>query len=225
MGIDSKKQIDRNLQIIPPEAQKAFNFLSKQKWLLNSDWYLAGGTALALQAGHRVSVDLDFFTVNPDLNSDSILTYLAGDKNWKANIVQDKTLYGELFEAKVSFISYPFFIPEQKFIYYGCIKILNALDIAVMKVIAVSQRGRKRDFFDLYWCANNLESLENIVKRLKIQYPSVAHDYYHILKSLMYFEDAEQDPDPNIYFKASWHDIKNFFTKEVSGMMNKFILE
>jgi len=88
-------------------------------------------------------------------------------------------------------------------------------DVAVMKIIAISQRGRKRDFFDLYWCVKNLGPLIDTLKKLKKQYPSVAHDYHHILKSLVYFADAESDPNPEIYFKADWKEVKNFFRKEV----------
>lgn len=76
-------------------------------------------------------------------------------------------------------------------------------------------RPRKRDFFDLYWCAKNLEPLEKTIRRLKRQYPTVAHDYNHILKSLVYFEDAESDPVPEIYFTADWEEVRNFFMKEV----------
>ncbi|MFH0755497.1 MAG: nucleotidyl transferase AbiEii/AbiGii toxin family protein [bacterium] len=72
-----------------------------------------------------------------------------------------------------------------------------------MKIITISQRGRKRDFFDFYYCVKNIEPLENLIKRLKIQYPSVAHNFHHILKSLIYFKDAENDPEPEIYFKTS----------------------
>ena len=131
------------------------------------------------------------------------------------NPKQKSTIYGELFKAKVSFITYPFFIPKEQPKFYGFIRILSALDIAVMKIIAISQRGRKRDFFDLYWCAQNIEPLINIIERLKTQYPSVAHDYHHLLKSLVYFADAESDPAPTIYFKASWRKVKNFFIKEI----------
>ena len=84
-----------------------------------------------------------------------------------------------------------------------------------MKIVAISQRGRKRDFFDLYWCAKNIEPLEKTIKRLKIKYPSVAHDYHHILKSLVYFNDAENDPVPEINFKVSWNEVKRFFKTEI----------
>lgn len=83
-----------------------------------------------------------------------------------------------------------------------------------MKIIAVSQRGRKRDFFDLYWCAKNIEPLENLIKRLKIQYPTVAHNYHHILKSLIYFKDAESDPMPEIFLRRHGKMLKIFLKKK-----------
>ncbi len=92
-----------------------------------------------------------------------------------------------------------------------------------MKIVAISQRGKKRDFFDLFWCAHNVEPLENIIVRLKEQYPSVAHNYHHILKALVYFNDAEIDPDPQIYFKANWKEVKKFFTKEVPIIAKKIM--
>ena len=134
-------------EILPRQTKKALMFLSEEKWLKESNWYLAGGTALVLQAR----------------------------------------------------------------------------DIAVMKITAISQRGRKRDFFDLYWCAKNIEPLEEIIKRLKVQYPSVAHDYHHILKSLVYFEDAESDPEPEINFDTGWKKVKNFFIKEIPEIADKIM--
>lgn len=224
MDIDFRKQIESNLDIIPSETKKAFIFLSEQSWLGESDWYLAGGTALALQAGNRSSVDLDFFTTEKDFNKSELLDNFLGNNKWATTLNRKNTIYGELFKAKVSFIAYPFFVPKQDFIQYGSIKILQPIDIAVMKIIAISQRGRKRDFFDVYWCAKNIEPLENTIKRLFVQYPSVAHDFHHILKSLVYFEDAESDPKPEIYFKVSWQEIKKFFKKEILAITDKIII-
>ena len=91
----------------------------------------------------------------------------------------------------------------------------------MMKIIAISQRGRKRDFFDLYWCAKNIESLEQAMLRLDEQYPTVRHNYHHIIKSLDYFDDAENDPAPKIFFKASWKEVKNFFRKEAVALIRQ----
>lgn len=215
MAITARKQLNFCFNILPRQTKKALDFLSGQNWLKNSCWYLAGGTALALQCGHRRSIDLDFFSEKKDFNNEDLLGKFSEVKEWNTTINRKNTIYGELLKAKVSFIAYPFFIPKQEPIWHGSIRILNPIDIAVMKITAISQRGRKRDFLDLYWCAQNLEPLKNIILRIKEQYPSVAHDYHHILKSLVYFEDAESDPMPEIFFKAGWRTVKNFFIKEV----------
>ena len=205
------------------KTKKALMFLSEEKWLKEQSWYLAGGTALALQAGNRKSLDLDFFTQEKNFDEKKLTERFIENNNWQTEVEDRNTVYGELFKAKVSFIAYPFFIPKQEPSWHGSIRVLNPIDIGVMKITAISQRGRKRDFFDLYWCAKNIEPLENIIKRLKIQYPSVAHDYHHILKSLVYFEDAESDPEPEIYFDANWKKVKIFFTKEIPIIAEKIM--
>ncbi len=212
-----------HFKTIPPDTKKALDFLSLQDWLKDSTWYLAGGTALALSAGHRKSVDLDFFNELSEFDSKKFLKKFSGNNAWKIYINKENTIYGELFGAKVSFIAYPFFVPKQPYLQYGFIKVLAPKDIGVMKIVAISQRGKKRDFFDLFWCAHNIESIESIIVRLKEQYPSVAHNYHHILKALVYFNDAETDPEPQIYFKVTWKEVKKFFTKEIPLIAKKII--
>ena len=222
MDVASQK-IDWHFKTIPPHTKKALDFLSLQNWLKQSDWYLAGGTALALSAGHRKSLDLDFFNTQKNIDNNELLSNFLENKNWDTNLNKKNTIYGELLGAKVSFIAYPFFVPKQNYLRYGSINVLAPKDVAVMKIIAISQRGRKRDFFDLYWCVHNVEHLENIILKLKEQYPSVAHGYHHILKSLVYFEDADADLDPEIYFKVTWKEVKRFFTKEIPMIAKKII--
>jgi len=212
-----------NFGIIPAQTKKAFDFLSSQSWLKDSGWYLAGGTALAMQAEHRKSYDLDFFSTERKFDTKQVLGKLLGDSGWETNVDEENTIYGVLFGAKVSFIAYPFFVPDAEFIKYGAINVLAARDVAVMKIIAISQRGRKRDFFDLYWCAKNIEPLEDIIKRLKKQYPGVAHDYHHILNSMDYFEDAKDDPEPELNFKANWSEVKNYFQTEIPAITKKIM--
>lgn len=219
----ASKKIIWHYKTLPTQTKKALDFLSAEKWLEKSEWYLAGGTALALQTGVRKSYDLDFFTTNANFNGKKLLAHFINNPNWKTEVEEKNTIYGELYGAKVSFIAYPFFIPKKNFIQHGLIKVLRSIDVAVMKITAISQRGKKRDFFDLYWCAKNIEPLEDIIRRLKVQYPSVAHDYHHILKSLVYFKDAEGDPAPNIFFKATWPEVKKFFTKEIPQITKKII--
>ncbi len=223
MDAPPTNNIDSHFKFLPPETVEAFIFLSKQQWLGIDGWYLAGGTALALQTGNRRSVDLDFFTTEKDFNERNLLTQFIDCPDWSVDIEEKNTIYGLLYGAKISFIAYPFFIPKQDFIQYGTIKILQPTDIAVMKIMAVSQRGRKRDFFDLYWCAKHIEPLDNLIRRLRDQYPSVAHDYNHILKSLVYFGDAETDPDPDTLFDSDWKEVKEFFETEIPKITKELV--
>lgn len=207
---------------LPTATKKALDHLAKETWLKRTLWYLAGGTALALQAGHRRSLDLDFFLPDNDFPLPSVTKHFT-PKVWRTNIARQGTLYGTLLNAKVSFIAYPFFVPRQKASWYGAVRVLSPRDIAVMKIIAVSQRGRKRDFVDLYWYAKNEEPLVNVLRRLPDQYPSVAHDYHHIIKSLMYFADADKDLMPELYFRANWKTIKRFFQTEARQIAEKLL--
>ncbi len=72
MDFTSQKSINWNYGALPRQAKKALDFLSTEKWLKKSEWYLAGGTALALYVGHRRSVDLDFFTIQRDFDEKKI---------------------------------------------------------------------------------------------------------------------------------------------------------
>ena len=180
---------------------------------------------MALQAGTRKSYDLDFFTPESEFNGNLLLANFLRTTDWKTELVEKNTIYGELFGSKISFLSNPLFLPGWELARHGAVSVLSPVDIAVMKIIAVSQRGRKRDFYDLYWCARNLETLKDLILRLPAQYPSVAHNYHHILKSLVYFQDADSDPDPVICFQASWKEIRSFFQKEIPQIAKKLVMQ
>ena len=156
-----------------------------------------GGTAMAIQCGHRQSVDLDFFTSKQELSIETTIKKLAVE--WHTTLREKGTLYGELFDTKVSFIVNPNFKPSSAFHAYGSITILDIKDIAVMKPLAVSRRGTKRDFFDLFWYAEHKEGLSSVFSRFPKHYPHRNYNLHHILKGLMYFEDADNDPDPVIF--------------------------
>lgn len=211
-----------HIEALPKATLKALDFLSKEEWLKKSSWYLAGGTALALQVGHRQSVDLDFFHPLLDFSETKLVEYFK-DADWETDFVREATVYGKLFGAKVSFIGYPFFVPEEEFLQYGNVKVLQTKDIAVMKIIATSQRGKKRDFVDLYWYANNGGSLEGAIVKVLDQYPKTNHNLHHILKSLTFFEDAEADPMPQVNFEVTWQEVKSYFLKEIPIITRKLL--
>ena len=219
---EDKKPEDLYLDRLPKATQKAFRFIIDQEIVSSSEWYLAGGTALALQVGHRESVDLDFFTQTATFDEDALERMLAQTKTWETTLRQKGTIYGKLLGAKVSFIAYPFFQPSTEYIRCGNIRILIPEDIAAMKIIAISQRGRKRDFIDLYWYCHNREPLKHVIERAIKQFPQ-NHNIPHFFKSLVYFADAEEDPIPNLHFEVKWQDVKKFFEKEVPKLTREML--
>ena len=215
IAITSVAAGDLHTEVLPPETQKAF-FACVELDFLKSEWYLAGGTALALQVGHRSSEDLDFFTERATFEILDIERALMKRGNWATTQARAGTLWGIFQKAKISFIAYPFFRPSPAGIQCGNIRILVPDDIAAMKIIAVSQRGRKRDFVDLYWYGTvNKKSLSDTILRAIAQFPEKEHSMPHFLKSLVYFADAEDDPMPVLHFNADWKTVKEYFRREI----------
>lgn len=87
-------------------------------------------------------------------------------------------------------------------------------DIAAMKLAAISERGTKRDFIDLYFILQNT-SLDKILQFYDKKYKKLTSNLFHIKKSLVCFTDAEEDPMPKMIMAVSWKEVKNFFRKEI----------
>lgn len=209
------------LDALPLFARDAFLRCTELTLFASGDWYLAGGTALALQAGHRQSQDLDFFTTQKSFDVGELERILgSNEQTWHTESRGEGTLYGELRNAKMSLIAYPFFRPAEPLLKKGTVSILTPPDIAAMKITAISQRGKKRDFVDLFWLSQNIQPLDESFERAARQY-TISQNPNHILKSLVYFADAESDPMPTLFFKASWEEIKKYFQQEVSHLAKK----
>ena len=199
---------------LPDTTRKALFQSAKMDVFSGSGWYLAGGTALALQVGHRQSVDLDFFTTRNNFNEVEVEKILFASGKWSTDFREAGTIYGKLMGAKMSLIAYPFFVPSKAWVCFGTLRILPPSDIAAMKIIAVSQRGRKRDFVDLYWYCLHRESLSTVIHRAIDSYPGQKHNLPHLIQSLTYFDDADKDPMPPLLFEVSWDGVKKFFREE-----------
>lgn len=129
---------DLRLDALPATTRRAFLACLKLPLFKKNGWYLAGGTAMTLQVGHRQSLDLDFFTRQKNIKEMEIQRELSMTKKWQMTYQEEGTLYGIFFGAKISFISYPFFRPTKKRLYCGTVSILLPPDIAAMKIIATS---------------------------------------------------------------------------------------
>lgn len=205
------------LECLPGEGQKV---LKKLKSLVNThEFILAGGTALALQIGHRLSVDLDFFTAKP-FSTDKLFQKMKKLK-LEPEILQEEegTLVVVIEKTKVSMMRYDYPFLEKLERLKG-IPVAAVIDIASMKTIAISQRGAKRDFVDFYFILQRTpfwKIAENMVGRFgKERINAVA-----IGKAFVYFFDADVDPAPKYLEKEKpdWNAIKTFFKKNTKQMV------
>jgi len=181
------------------------------------DFSLAGGTGLALRMGHRISVDLDLFCTK-DFTPEQILQELQSDFNIQINNISKNTLNLIINEIKVDVLSYKYPLLKEIEIEQG-IRMFSVEDISAMKLSAVSSRGSKKDFYDLYFILK-IYSLSQLFEFYKKKYQT--DQYYYVLKSLIYFEDAELEPDVQLTKTMhSWNDVKRFFEKTVKEFINQ----
>jgi hypothetical protein len=183
---------------------------------LATRFYLAGGTGLALQLGHRRSVDLDFF-LTEDFEVETLVQRIQQLKEFSLVSKSPSTLYANIGNTKVSFIAYayPLLFPFQQFL--GA-SVADPRDIGCMKLSAIASRGTKRDFVDLYVLAQQY-GLDQLLIWFQKKYVQTNYSMVHVLKSLAYFEEAEQDPLPDILVPFSWEEAKQFFTGEAARLL------
>lgn len=175
--------------------------------------YLAGGTGAALQLGHRISIDLDFFTPE-EFNADELARQLKHIGDFKLQQIKWGTLLGEFKPISFSIFvyKYPVLFPFKSF--YG-IDILDIREIGVMKLEAIGTRGKKRDFVDLYFICKEVIGIQELLPLYIRKYGELGSKIIHIIKSLTYFEDAEVEEMPKMLIPVNWEQVKNFFEKEV----------
>ncbi len=203
-------------------TSQGWKVLAKCKSIfIKYDAILAGGTALALQIGHRVSEDLDFFT-SKDFKVESIISNLRKISTSFSIMSEGEDYITAVFNGiKVSILKYDYpFIDRATT--YRVIRIAGVNDIASMKVIAINQRGTKRDFVDLFFILQETpfhKIADNMIHRFGIE----RINPLHIGKSFVYFSDAESNPEPS-YIKGkevSWEKVKSFFR----GHVKQFVFD
>jgi len=164
---------------------------------------LVGGTALSLQYGHRLSLDLDFFG-KIDLSVDEITKELQHFGSIQTLKNSKSILILSVNNVKIDFVNYSYLWLEDTLELEG-FKLALAVDIAAMKIATITGRGSKKDFFDLDLLLNYY-SLENIFNFFEKKYTDAS--VYLALKSLVYFEDADNEPDPIILNGRTWRQVK-----------------
>jgi len=171
---------------------------------------LVGGTSLALRRGYRNSVDIDLFT---ETRFDPIIIGNIISNQFKGQLLVSYSFMLQYIvnEVKIDFVNNGLseVYPIEKI---GNIRISSELDVAALKLNAVCGRGAKKDFIDIYVLLQHY-SLAELLAVFKKKIPRT--DLGIVLKSLLYFEDAEHDKMPELFIKLSWQEIKLGIEKKV----------
>lgn len=179
-----------------------------------SNLQLVGGTALALQIGHRKSIDIDLFgQVNFEQNLFINRLSEVGDTKLISQTENIKvcTVDG----IKVDLVNYPYKWLNPPIVEKG-IPLSSKEDIAAMKLSAITGRGTKKDFVDIYFLLESF-SLRTMLDLYNQKYPDGSE--FMVLKSLCYYEDAESDPEPNMLKEAHWDVVKTTILKITSELV------
>ncbi len=196
--------------VLPRNTKDVLDKLKKSG--IVSNFYLTGGTALALQIGHRESEDLDFFC-ETDFDPVEIQRGLEKFGTLEGLAVESGTLNFFLDGVKIQLLHYPYKLLDGK-VYFDGVSLSSKIDIACTKLITISARGGKKDFIDIYYLLLEYD-LAQLFEKLKLKYPGIDYNQIHLLKSLVYFVDADGQPSPRMHKEIDWEEIKKEIINKV----------
>lgn len=181
------------------------------------DFNLVGGTSLALQIGHRISIDIDLFT-DIEFNPSEIRSQL--EQHYKLiDVIENKTGLTQKIEypansnnyIKTDIVKYSYKLLKPPIVLEG-IRLLTKEDIIPMKLAAVANRGSKKDFYDIYFLLHEF-NLKEMIDLFEKKFSNFNN--FYIIKSLTYFEDAEKDLNPKLLKDCNWEEVKLFIKTKV----------
>lgn len=196
-------------ETITPSILKLIVSLQEKSWL--NDFFLVGGTGLALQLGHRKSDDIDFFTTT-DFNQEEILQYLESDYRFQLDLIDNNTLKGTIDRVKIDLLSHKYPLINPLITMEG-IRLASKADISAMKINAISNDGtRVKDFIDLFYLLHDF-SVDQLLGFYSKKY--TLRNSMHALKSMNFFDDVVVEGWPEMVRDKSltWKRIMKYIDK------------
>jgi hypothetical protein len=207
-------------EVLSPETARVFECLGGRPEL--RAFYLAGGTGAALQLGHRLSADLDLFTERP-WTWDGVAPALSACGPVVVDRQEEGTFVGSVSGVRVSLFRYPYPLLEEPIPTRFGIPLARLVDVGCMKLVAVSQRGSRKDFVDLYELSRAGVSVREILAALPVKMPAVALNPVHVLRSLAYFGDAEAEPDPIMLAPYDWSVVRGYCLRQADALLDEIV--
>ena len=189
---------------------------------LGDRFYLAGGTALSLQIGHRLSVDLDFFSPTEDIPSIRVglekalapLNATLADSSWGNLVYLAKNVRVGFYGYGYSLVA-PMIETEEA-------RLASIEDIALMKLDALLSRSARKDFYDLYFICQSIP-LRQIFDKAPQKYPAVRDFEAQTVKRLVYFENADVEANPYMLQPVEWQTVKEYFIKQAKEIEQSWL--
>lgn len=200
---------------VEPHTLELLKKLTKEPFF--AETRLVGGTALALQYGHRMSIDLDFFG---NIENDNIAIREILNNIGTISVFKETTnikIYS-INGIKVDFVNYSRYAWIDSAIEEDGLRLASPKDIAAMKINAIEGRGTKKDFIDMYFLLQHY-TLEEILAFYANKYPE--NSLFRALMSLSYFEDAEEQLMPKMFSNIEWREMKQFILNRTAMISTK----
>jgi len=201
-------------EVVPPLLRELLIEIGREPF--SRRFYLAGGTALALRLGHRVSVDLDFFSETDELLDDSRAEIVAAlRKRRVVRVLEDVVgnLVLEIEGYRVGFFGYGYALLEPPDEIAG-VRVAGLTDVGLMKLDAIADRGARKDFYDTYFISRQLP-LDRLLDQSPIKYPYVRGFGMMVLEGMVDFDRADRQAPVETIPSVAWEAIKEFFIQEL----------
>ncbi|MEK7786770.1 MAG: nucleotidyl transferase AbiEii/AbiGii toxin family protein [Chloroflexota bacterium] len=181
-------------------------------------FYLAGGTALALRLGHRRSIDLDFFSGSDEVTRKTRQEILQALLPLAPQALEDAdgNLLLRVVNIHVGFFGYGYSLLAPTESVEG-VEVASTIDVGLMKLDALISRGSRKDFYDLYVVAQQTP-LPELLALAQKKYPYARDFELMAIESLVQFENADRDLQPELLISLPWEQIRQFFIEQAQTL-------
>ena len=210
-------------EALTPETRQAFYHTASLYFV--SQFYLAGGTGLALHVGHRFSVDLDFFSpasdaVGPEVRA--VLREALDDPTLSISHDKDGTFAAMWRGVGVSFFRLHLYPLVQQPVLVKGVQVATVAEIGAMKLAAIIDRGTRKDLVDLYYILQQVP-IEHLFEVAAVKYARVRTFAISATRALAYFDDAEVLPMPLMIDRTPWATMKRFLEHQAMAAGRKHL--
>ena len=207
-------------EVLSDDTARVFARLGELEEL--ATFYLAGGTSAALQMGHRRSLDLDLFTERP-WQWERLSSGLASVGPLVVDRQEEGSFVGSVAGVRTSLFYYPYILLETPIPTHFGVPLACLRDIGCMKLVAISQRGSRKDFIVLYFLGREGLGVRELLRDLARKVPGVEFNPVHILRSLAYFDDAEAQPEPVMLVAYEWADARRYCLDQAQLLLDEVL--